>query len=119
MMGPSNKKVAAVLLALAAAWWIGSVSAAPASPKLVLTGTVTEIVRVARAWPSRRNWGVTLRVERVKEGEFPQSEFSFTVQSPERAGLIVGRRYTIEAEWIGRGYVVDEVAGIRAENVAR
>jgi hypothetical protein len=64
-------------------------SAEPPSEKLVLMGTVTAISPVAKR-PSRRNWAVTIRVEKVKVGKFSHPEFTFAVHSPSRAGLEVG-----------------------------
>ena len=57
------------------------------------------IFRVEAAPPSRRNWGVTVQVERVKAGKYTDPTFTFRVHSPARAGLEVGVRYTIEATW--------------------
>jgi hypothetical protein len=82
-------------------------SAEPPSKKLVLMGTVTAISPVAKR-PSRRNWAVTIRVEKVKVGKFSHPEFTFTVHSPSRAGLEVGGRCTIEATWTGQGYLVSD-----------
>src|SRR5215510_734707 len=77
-------------------------SAEPPSEKLALMGTVTAISQVSAKLTSMRNWAVTIRVEKVKVGKFSQPEFTFTVHSPSRAGLEVGVRCTIEADWTGQ-----------------
>jgi hypothetical protein len=106
------------LLAVAAVMAILPLSnarAAPSSKKVVLTGTVTAISQVDAKRPSRRNWAVTVQVETVRAGEYAQPVFTFTVHSPARTGLAVGRRYTIEAVWTGVEYVVDETRPIKAD----
>ena len=65
--------------------------------------------------PSRRNWGVTMRVEKVKRGRYAESEFTFAIHSPARSGLEVGHRYTIEANWDGHEYLVDETVLMKEE----
>src|SRR5687767_11493259 len=79
------------------------------SSDLVLTGTVTKTYPVA-ASRSLRRWAVVVRVARVVSGEFSGATFTFTIHSPARAGLRVGRTYTIKATPTGAGYVVDEFA---------
>jgi len=63
-----------------------------------------------------RNWAVKVRVEKVNTGKFSQPEFTFTVHSPAMDGLEVGSRYTIEANWTGKGYIVDDPHRFRREN---
>jgi hypothetical protein len=82
-------------------------SAEPPSEKLVLMGTVTAISLTGK-WPSQRRWAVTIRVEKVKVGKFSHPEFTFAVHSPSRAGLEVGGHCTIEANWTGQGYLVND-----------
>jgi hypothetical protein len=89
--------------------------AAAAAKKLTLTGTVMAIFRVEASPPSRRNWGVTVQVERVKVGKYTEPTFTFTVHSPARSGLEIGVRYTIEATWNGRAYEVDDTRPIQRE----
>jgi hypothetical protein len=84
-------------------------AAAPAK-KLLLTGTVTSIFQVDAPPPSRRNWRVTIRVEEVKIGKYADPDFTFAIHSPARAGLKVGHRYTVEASWDGKEYLVKETA---------
>ena len=101
----------AVLVAIAA--WLTmrpltDALGAPSGEKLVLTGTVTAILQVNALPASRRNWRVTVQVERVKAGRYSEPTFTFTIHSPARSGLEVGRRYTIEATWTGQEYLVDE-----------
>jgi len=120
----SSKRVGRVIFLVGIAAWLTThtltgASAAPSAQKLVLTGTVTAISQVHARPPSRRNWAVTIRVEKVKAGKFSQPEFTFTIHSPARAGLAVGRRCTIEATWTGQGYVVDETRPIKDEGTAR
>jgi hypothetical protein len=74
---------------------------------LVLIGTVTKIYPLATAH-SRRNWAVVAHIDRVVSGEFSGTTFTFAIHSPARAGLRVGRTYTIEARWTAEGFVVDE-----------
>jgi len=74
--------------------------------ELVLVGTVTTIV--ARSEPELAPWTVTVRVDRVVSGSLSGPTFSFSVHSPARSGLQVGRSYTIKAMWTDKGYVVDE-----------
>jgi hypothetical protein len=85
-----------------------SASAEPPSEKLVLMGTVTAISPFTAKPPSRRNWAVTIRVEKVKVGKFSHPEFTFTVHSPSHAGLEIGGRCTIEIIWTGQGYLVSD-----------
>lgn len=94
---------------------ISLASAASPSKKLVLTGTVTSIFQIDAPPPSRRNWGVTMRVEKVKRGRYAESEFTFAIHSPARSGLEVGHRYTIEANWDGHEYLVDETVLMKEE----
>jgi hypothetical protein len=54
-------------------------------------------------WKTKRK-----SVIKVKAGKYSQPEITFTINSPARAGLVVGRRCTIEATWTGQEYVVDE-----------
>jgi hypothetical protein len=89
------------------------------SEKILLTGTVTAIYAVYAQRPSLRNWAVTIRVEKVKEGDFSHPELTFTVHSPAMAGLEVGGRYTIEATWTGQGYLVEDTRWMRDKNSGR
>ena len=119
----SSKRMGRVTILVAIAAWLTThpLTGASAAPpkKLALTGTVTAISQVYSKPPSLRNWAVTVRVERVKEGEHSAPEFTFTVHSPARAGLAVGRRCTIEATWTGQGYVVAETRRIKCEGGER
>jgi len=92
-------------------------SAEPPSEKLVLMGTVTRISQAAG--PSLRPWAVTIRVEKVKVGKFSHPEFTFTVHSPSMAGLEVGGHCTIEANWMGQGYLVDDMHWMRDKEAGR
>jgi hypothetical protein len=74
-------------------------------PRLVFEGTVTAIRTVAN---ERKPWLVTVNVTKVISGAFSGSTFELVVHSPVLAGLKKGRSYTIEADWNGDGYVVDE-----------
>jgi tRNA/tmRNA/rRNA uracil-C5-methylase (TrmA/RlmC/RlmD family) len=69
--------------------------------------------------PSTRNWAVTIRVEKVKEGKFSEPKFTFTVHSPARAGLEVGGRCAIEAIWTEQGYIVDDTRWMRRNRARR
>jgi hypothetical protein len=120
----SSKRIGRVIVLAAIGAWLTTppligVSAAPSPKKLALTGTVTAISQVYTKPPSRRNWAVTVRVEKVKAGEYSQPEFTFTIHSPARAGLAVGCRCTIEAIWTGQGYVVAETRRMKCEGARR
>jgi len=93
--------------------------AEPPSEKLVLMGTVTAISLSAAKRPSRRNWDVTIRVEKVKVGKFSHPEFTFTVHSPSMAGLEVGGHCTIEANWTGQGYLVNDTRRMGDKDAGR
>jgi hypothetical protein len=111
-------RIQSLLAAIAASLTMQSLTGASASPsakKLELTGTITAIYQVYAKPPSLRNWAVTVRVERVKAGEYSKPKFTFTVHSPARAGLAVGRRCTIEATWTGQEYVVDDKWPMKCE----
>ena len=82
-------------------------AAAPSEGDLVIVGTVTDI-HSQPASHSLRNWVITVHVEKVTTGHFSGATFSFTVHSPAKAGLVVGRTYNIRATWKGQGYEVDE-----------
>ena len=85
-----------------------SAMAAPSSDKdLVLVGTITEI-RPQGESQSRKNWAVTVHVDKVTSGDFSGVTFTFSIHSPARAGLVVGRSYAIKATWTDKGYEVDE-----------
>jgi len=85
----------------------------------VLVGTVSKISQVTSRAPSRRSWAVTIQVEKTKAGTYSEPTFTFTMHSPARAGLAVGRRYTIEATWTGGKYVVDETRPMKDEGPGR
>src|SRR5438132_996641 len=69
-------------------------SSADLPKDLVLIGTVTKIYPFASPIV-RRSWAVRAHVDRVVSG----TTFTFTVHSPETAGLRVGRTYSIKATW--------------------
>jgi hypothetical protein len=94
-------------------------SAEPPSEKLALTGIVTAISQINAKPPSLRNWAVTIRVEKVKAGEYSKPDFTFAIHSPALAGLDFGRRCAIEATWTGQGYVVDETREIKCDGAGR
>lgn len=84
-----------------------SAEAAP-SRNLRFRGTVAAIDASHTEGLSNRNWVVTMNVEQVLAGEFPGKTFAFRVHSPSKSGLVVGGSYTVEAEWTGDGYQVDQ-----------
>jgi hypothetical protein len=88
------------------------VSAAP-SKTIVLLGTVTEIFQTNAPPPSRKDWAVTIQVEKVRTGKYDEPTFTFAIHSPARAGLKIGHRYTIEATWDGHAYAVKETRPIK------
>jgi hypothetical protein len=115
---PKNIGRTAVLAAAAALLALQSIAAAETAVptnKLVLTGTVTSILQVDAPPPSRRNWRVTIRVEKVKIGKYAKPEFTFSLHSSARAGLKVGHRYTVEATWDGLKYLVNEAELMKEE----
>lgn len=85
----------------------GSILQAAKAEGLVLVGTVTKIYQLADT-RSRRSWAIVANVDRVLSGEFTGTSFTFAVHSPARAGLQVGRTYTIKATRTAEGYLVDE-----------
>ena len=109
----------AIALGVAVVWLalqpISLASAASPSKKLVLLGTVTSIFQIDAPPTSLRNWAVTMRVEKVKRGKYAESEFTFAIHSPARSGLQVGDRYTVEANWDGHEYRVDETVYMKEE----
>jgi|SRR5262245_48863652 len=113
------QSILALIAALLTAQTLIRASAAPSAKKIGLTGTVTAISLIHPKPPSRRNWAVTVRVERVKAGEYSKPDFTFTLHSPARAGLAVGRRCTIEAAWTGKEYLVAETRPMRCEGAGR
>ena len=84
-----------------------TIAAPPAGEALVIVGTVADI-RSQSAPHSRRDWAITVHVDKVTLGKFSGATFSFSVHSPARAGLVVGHTYIIKATWNGEGYDVDE-----------
>jgi len=120
----SSKRIERLTFSVAIAAWLTiqsltGASGAPSAKKLVLTGTVTAISQIKATPRSKRNWAVTVRVDRVIAGEYTDPEFTFTVHSPARAGLAVGRRCTIEAAWTGQKYVVDDARWMGKERAGR
>jgi hypothetical protein len=118
MASPKNIGRAAALAAVTVLLALQSMTAARAAApakKLVLTGTVTAIFQIDASPPSRRNWGVTFRVEKVKLGKYAEPDFTFAIHSPALAGLEVGHRYTVEATWDGKEYLVKESAPMKEE----
>jgi hypothetical protein len=79
---------------------------------LVFIGPVTKIYPVASAH-SLRNWAVVAHIDRVISGEFSGTTFNFTVHSPSRMGLEVGRAYTISAKRNAGGYRVDDTQWLK------
>jgi hypothetical protein len=115
---PKNIGRAATLAAVAVLLVLQTMTAARAAApakKLVLTGTVTSIFQIDAQPPSRRNWGVTIRVDKVKVGKYAEPEFTFAIHSPARAGLKIGHRYTVEATWDGQEYLVQETVSMKEE----
>ena len=104
-------KTLAALLSLVlsvAACGIGNARAREISKKdLVFIGTVTAIASAKTGDPTR-NWVISTSVVKVVSGTLSGSTFDFAIHSPARAGLEVGRSYTITARWQGNGYVVSE-----------
>ena len=87
---------------------IGTAMAAKSSKKdLVFVGTVNSIISADTGDPFRE-WVVSTSVDKVLSGELASSTFEFAIHSPARAGLEVGRTYTIPAHWTGKGYLVNE-----------
>ena len=81
------------------------------SPKdLVFVGTITRLSPLSAPATVRRKWAVQAHVNRVVSGTFSGDTFTFTVHSPAQSGLRVGRAYTVKANWVNEGYLVDESA---------
>ena len=120
----SSKRIgrATVLVAVAASLithLLTDASAAQSEKKLELTGTITAIYQVNAKRPSMRNWAVTIRVEKVKAGEYSKPEFTFTIHSPALAGLAVGGCCAIEATWTGQEYSINKTLPIKCERARR
>jgi hypothetical protein len=91
-----------------------SPSAATASSEVVLSGTVIGI-EAGKTGDPRNQWLVTMRVERVVSGRYPEPELRFAVHSPARSGLSQGKTYTVRvmrAETAG--YEVDQYQWMQA-----
>jgi hypothetical protein len=87
---------------------------------LVLIGTIKSIKLVDDPPLQRRNWAVTVRVEKVKTGIYSEPTFTFALHSPARSGVRVGRRCTIVATRTGQeAYVVSDTRWIECEKVRR
>ena len=73
---------------------------------LVFLGTVISLepsaVNAPRLW-----WIVTTKVDQIMSGDFEGSIFQFTVHSPTKSRLEVGRQYEIRAARTAEGYRVD------------
>lgn len=90
--------------------------AEPRLEELVLVGTITSIFTVDAPPPSRRNWGVTVRVEWVKSGNYSDPTFTFAIHSPARSGVKVGLRCTIVATKTGaQEYLVSDTRRIECD----
>jgi hypothetical protein len=90
--------------------------AEPRVEELVLVGTITSIFTVHAPPPSRRNWGVTVRVDKVKLGNYSEPTFTFTIHSPARSGVKVGLRCTIVATKTGpQEYLVSDTRRIECD----
>jgi len=74
---------------------------------LVFRGTITAIGPSPLPPESLLNWVITMRVERIIEGQFSGKEFSFRVHSPVQSGLLVGHAYRVRAKSTPAGYTVD------------
>jgi hypothetical protein len=115
-------RLQSILIAIAASLithLLTDASAAQSEKKLELTGTITAIYPVRANPPSKRNWAVTIRVEKVKEGEYSKPEFTFTIHSPALARLAVGGCCAIEATWTGQEYSVNKTLPIKCESARR
>lgn len=85
----------------------------PSGQDLVFTGTVSEMVMMPAKAVPQKAWFVTVKVEKVLSGSFSGETFSFRIHSPSKSGLSKGHSYTIEAKWVGDGYVVDDLQWTR------
>ena len=101
-----------ILMALMLGFMVGCASSpattANATDILVFNGTVTKI-ESSTIPQSNHNWIVTMHVDKVLSGNFPDAQFSFRVHSPTRSGLTENGTYRIEASRTGTGYVVDSI----------
>ena len=70
---------------------------------LVYEGRVTAL----EATPVRR-WIVRMSVDKIIQGQYPGTNFSFTVHSPSKSGLTLGSTYRVKADVSEFGYIVDE-----------
>ena len=112
-----RKSRAGLLLVIAGSLTARGAFAAPRVDELVLIGTITSIYQVDAPPPSLRHWGVTVRVEKVKVGQYSEPTFTFTLHSPARSGVKVGLRCTIVATKTGQeGYLVSDTRRIECES---
>ena len=99
-------------------FWEARIVSAPEERDLVFVGRVKKIYPLAvRNSPKR--WAIVTDIDKVLSGKFSGATFTFTVHSPEKAGLQVGRIYTIKAKWTAAGYVVDETQWIKPAEARR
>ena len=78
-----------------------------AQADLAFLGTV-EKLEVSPLPHSTANWIVHCRVDQVLIGDLPSKTFFFTVHSPVKSGLEVGKQYKIEAKRTTDGYNDDQ-----------
>jgi hypothetical protein len=81
---------------------------------LVFEGTVAS-VEISQLPQSRKNFIVTVRVDRVIQGQFSGKTFQFRIHSPVQSGLEVGKKHTVEANRTKDGYTVDELQWMKRE----
>ena len=91
-----------------------STSSPAATSEVLLSGTVIGIEAGKTADP-RKRWLVTMKIERVVSGHYPEPELRFAIHSPVKSGLISGKTYTVRATRSeGGGYDVDQYQWMQA-----
>jgi hypothetical protein len=93
----------------------GASTSSPAAPSdVVLLGTVIGIEAGKTADPLKQ-WLVTMKIERVVSGHYPEPELRFAIHSPIKSGLIFGKTYTVRATRTeGGGYDVNQYQWMQA-----
>ncbi len=70
---------------------------------LVYEGRVTSI----EATPIHR-WVIRMSIDKILQGHYTGTNFTFTVHSPAKSGIASGMTYRVKANVTAFGYTVDE-----------
>ncbi len=80
-------------------------------PGLIINAKIIEIVNSPLSPPSRTNWVIKTKINKMLAGKFNNEYFDFRIHSPSRSGLKTGDTITFFAEWVEKEnkYIVDEM----------